>query len=130
MIPHYSEFNIMNSQEQMDVYKEMEDKGWLLFSETARASNSGIYGKMYQMINTYDSNTGGYLLSNTPEARYAYLGDAEMRNTNWFDILFNKNIAQTHSVSISTGSEKAKMYASLSLYNDPGWTKADRKSVV
>lgn len=124
MIPHYSEFNIMNSQEQMDVYKEMEDKGWLLFSETARASNSGIYGKMYQMINTYDSNTGGYLLSNTPEARYAYLGDAEMRNTNWFDILFNKNIAQTHSVSISTGSEKAKMYASLSLYNDPGWTKA------
>lgn len=108
MIPHYSEFNIMNSQEQMDVYKEMEDKGWLLFSETARASNSGIYGKMYQMINTYDSNTGGYLLSNTPEARYAYLGDAEMRNTNWFDILFNKNIAQTHSVSISTGSEKAK----------------------
>ena len=76
------------------------------------------------MINTYDSNTGGYLLSNTPEARYAYLGDAEMRNTNWFDILFNKNIAQTHSVSISTGSEKAKMYASLSLYNDPGWTKA------
>ena len=65
MIPHYSEFNIMNSQEQMDVYKEMEDKGWLLFSETARASNSGIYGKMYQMINTYDSNTGGYLLSNT-----------------------------------------------------------------
>lgn len=48
------------------------------FPETARASNSGIYGKMYQMINTYDSNTGGYLLSNTPEARYAYLGDAEM----------------------------------------------------
>ena len=100
MVPHYSEFNIMNSQEQMDVYKEMEDKGWLLFSETARAANSGVYGKMYQMINTYNPNT------------------------DWFNILFNQNIVQTHSVSISTGSEKARMYASLSLYNDPGWTKA------
>lgn len=124
LVPHYSEFNIMNSQEQMDVYREMEDKGWLLFSETARASNSGVYGKMYQMINTYDPAADRYLLSNTPEARYAYLADAEMRNTDWFDILFNKNMVQTHSVSISTGSEKAKMYASLSLYNDPGWTKA------
>lgn len=124
MIPHYSEFNIMNSQEQMDVYKEMEDKGWLLFSETARAANSGVYGKMYQMINTYNPNTDSYLLDNTLEARYAYLEKAEMRNTDWFNILFNQNIVQTHSVSISTGSEKARMYASLSLYNDPGWTKA------
>ena len=124
MVPHYSEFNIMNSQEQMDVYKEMEDKGWLLFSETARAANSGVYGKMYQMINTYNPNTDSYLLDNTLEARYAYLEKAEMRNTDWFNILFNQNIVQTHSVSISTGSEKARMYASLSLYNDPGWTKA------
>lgn len=124
MVPHNSEFNIMNSQEQMDVYKEMEDKGWLLFSETARAANSGVYGKMYQMINTYDPNTDSYLLDNTLEARYAYLEKAEMRNTDWFNILFNQNIVQTHSVSISTGSEKARMYASLSLYNDPGWTKA------
>jgi len=124
MVPHYSEFNIMNSQEQMDVYKEMEDKGWLLFSETARAANSGVYGKMYQMINTYNPNTDSYLLDNTLEARYAYLEKAEMRNTDWFNVLFNQNIVQTHSVSISTGSEKARMYASLSLYNDPGWTKA------
>ena len=109
MVPHYS---------------EMEDKGWLLFSETARAANSGVYGKMYQMINTYDPNTDSYQLDNTLEARYAYLEKAEMRNTDWFNILFNQNIVQTHSVSISTGSEKARMYASLSLYNDPGWTKA------
>jgi TonB-dependent SusC/RagA subfamily outer membrane receptor len=28
-IPSYKEFNIMNSQEQMGIYKEMEQKGWL-----------------------------------------------------------------------------------------------------
>lgn len=34
LIPSYSEFNIMNSQEQMGVYKEMRQKGWLNFAES------------------------------------------------------------------------------------------------
>lgn len=42
--PSYSEFNIMNSQEQMGVYKEMQKKGWLNFAETYRAADSGVYG--------------------------------------------------------------------------------------
>ena len=29
MKPSYKNFNIMNSQDQMSVYKEMADKGWL-----------------------------------------------------------------------------------------------------
>lgn len=37
MIPSYKEFNIMNSQEQMGIYKEMEQKGWLNNSDTYRA---------------------------------------------------------------------------------------------
>lgn len=51
MIPSYKEFNIMNSQEQMGIYKELEQKGWLNNSDTYRAKNSGVYGKMYQLIN-------------------------------------------------------------------------------
>ena len=27
--PNYNQFNIMNSQQQMSVYREMEQKGWL-----------------------------------------------------------------------------------------------------
>lgn len=34
MKPSYNEFNIMNSQEQMGVYQEMKEKGWLNFAET------------------------------------------------------------------------------------------------
>lgn len=123
LTPNYSNFNLMNSQEQMDVYKEMEQKGWLNLSETLRASESGVYGKMYQLINTYQGN-GKFALDNTTEAKYKYLQDAEFRNTDWFDVLFNRNITQNHAVSISGGTEKAKFYASLSLMNDPGWTKA------
>ncbi len=45
--PSYANFNIMNSQEQMSVYREMERAGYLNFSDVYRASDSGVYGKMY-----------------------------------------------------------------------------------
>ena len=121
LIPSYSNFNIMNSQEQMGVYKELSDKGWLNLADIARASESGVYGKMYQLINTYDDVTGLPLLRNTPEAKNAYLREAEMRNTDWFDVLFSHGISQNHSVSMTGGTDKSSMYASLSAMNDPGW---------
>lgn len=49
MKPSYRNFNIMNSQEQMGVYKEMANSGWLNFSDVFRAANSGVYGKMYHL---------------------------------------------------------------------------------
>ena len=122
--PNYDNFNIMGSQEQMGVYNEMAEKGWLIFSDTYRASNSGVYGKMYQLINSYNPKNQSWGLVNTPEAQATYLQMAEMRNTNWFDELFNNNITMNHSISISSGTEKAKYYGSISIYNDPGWTKA------
>jgi TonB-linked SusC/RagA family outer membrane protein len=124
MVPRYSEFNIMNSQEQMGVYQELQQKGWLNFAETFRARNSGVYGKMYELINTYNPETGTYVLPNTTEARNAYLRQAEMRNTDWFDKLFNANVMQNHAVSMSGGTEKSTYYASLSAMVDPGWSEA------
>ena len=53
--PSYSNFNIMNSQEQMGIYKEMEANGLLGFSRTYRAASSGVYGRMYQLLNTYNN---------------------------------------------------------------------------
>ena len=116
MKPHYTEFNIMNSQDQMAVYQEMQQKGWLTYADLANASESGVYGKMYQKI----SNS---TLLNTEAARNSYLRDAEYRNTNWFDELFQSNVMQTHSVSITSGNEKASYYASLSALIDPGWSR-------
>ncbi len=122
-VPTYGQFNIMNSQEQMSVYKEYQQKGWLNFADTYRASQSGVYGKMYQLINTYNPVTGSFGLANTLEAKNAYLQAAEFRNTNWFDLLFDNAIQQNHSVSISAGTDKAQFYASLSAMVDPGWYK-------
>ena len=121
LIPSYANFNIMNSQEQMAVYKEMYDKGWLNYADNVYASSSGVYGKMSQLINSYDPTTG-YGVPNTVEGRNAYLRQAEFRNTDWFKELFRASIQHSHSVSISSGSEKGSYYASVGALVDPGWT--------
>ncbi|MBQ8047400.1 MAG: SusC/RagA family TonB-linked outer membrane protein [Prevotella sp.] len=124
--PSYSEYNISNSQEQMGIYKEMAAKGWLEFSSLANGSSSGLYGRMYTLISQYDETKGEFGLPYTDAAMNAYLQQAEFRNTDWFDLLFNNNIVQTHSVSISSGTENSNLYASLSAYNDPGWTPSSK----
>ena len=123
MVPSYKEFNIMNSQEQMGIYKELEQKGWLNSADLFRAKNSGVYGRMYKLIDQFNETNGQFGLMNTLEARNAYLTEAEMRNTDSFDVLFSNNISQNHSVSITSGSDKSSFYASLSAMLDPGWYK-------
>jgi TonB-linked SusC/RagA family outer membrane protein len=124
--PSYSTFNIMNSQEQMSVFREMQNNGFLSFMSSYRASSSGVFGKMYHLMNEYDSSTGDFKLANTQDAMYGYLREAEMRNTNWFDELFSNSIMHNHSVSFSSGSDKAQYYASFSVMNDPGWTERSK----
>ncbi len=123
LIPSYSTFNIMNSQDQMGIYQELQQKGYLNYAETANAANSGVYGKMYQLMSEYDPATGQFFLQNTSEARANYLRAAEYRNTNWFKELFSNSIQHNHSVSITAGTEKAQYYASVSAMYDPGWYK-------
>ena len=126
MVPSYNDYNICNSQEQMGIYQEFERKGWLEYSSLYAAKNSGVYGRMYALIDAAkNGNTG---LANTAEAKNAYLRAAEFRNTDWFAELFNQTVMHNHSVSFSTGSERARVYASLSAMQDPGWYKASEVS--
>ena len=124
--PSYSTFNIMNSQEQMGVFREMQNNGFLSFMSSYRASSSGVYGKMYHLMNEYDPATGDFKLANTQEAMNNYLRQAEYRNTDWFDELFTNNIQHNHSISLSSGTDKAQYYASFSMMQDPGWTERSK----
>ena len=124
--PSYSMFNIMNSQEQMSVYREMQNNGFFSFMNSYRSSTSGVFGKMYHLMNDYDAATDSYGLPNTKEAMYDYLRQAEYRNTNWFDQLFSNSVSMNHSISMSSGTDKAQYYASFSMMNDPGWTKRSK----
>ena len=126
MIPSYNDYNICNSQEQMGIYQEYERKGWLEYSSLYSAKNSGLYGRMYALIDAAEDGSAG--MPNTIEAKNAYLRAAEFRNTDWFAELFNQTVMHNHSLSFSTGSERARIYASLSAMQDPGWYKASEVS--
>ena len=123
LVPSYGDFDILDSKEQMGIYRELAEKGWLNLSEVLNGSEYGVYGKMYELMNKYDRRTGRFLLDNTPEAQARYLQQAEFRNTNWFKELFSPSIMQSHSVSLSGGTQTTNYYASFSAMLDPGWYK-------
>ena len=119
LVPNYDNFNIMNSQEQMSIYQELAKKGYMSPADVVNANSSGVYGKLATLL------ASGEVL-NTDAGRNQWLRQQEYRNTDWFDLLFDNSIMQNHSVSISTGTEKAQHYASVSAMYDPGWYKQSR----
>ena len=123
LVPSYSNFDILNSQDQMGIYRELKDKGWLNYSDVLNGKDYGVYGKMYELINTYDPATQQFKLAHTTLAQNQYLREAEYRNTDWFSLLFSPAIMQNHSVSMNGGTAKSNYYASMSAMLDPGWYK-------
>lgn len=124
--PRYSNYDIMNSADQMSVNSELERKG-MLNQNILNASNSGVYGLMWKAITSYDPENG-FGLENTREARNAFLMKYAKANTDWFDMLFTRNLQQEHSLSISSGSERSRTYASVGFLHDGGWSIADKVS--
>ncbi len=123
--PSYSNYDIMNSADQMSVYAELERKGFLDYNSIANRADAGVYGKMADLLKTVKTD-GSFALINTPEARAAFLTRYARANTNWFDVLFRNSLTQEHSLSLSSGTDKAQSYFSTSFYNDQGWTIADK----
>ena len=121
--PVYSDYNIMNSAEQMSVLGELERKG-ILNSDILSQADFGVYGKMFDEINVPDAN-GNFVLQNTPEAKAGFLKKYALANTNWFDVLFKNSLTQEHSLSISAGTDKSQSFFSIGYLQDDGWTIAD-----
>lgn len=119
--PTYNQFNLLNSAEEMEVYRELKDKGLIDISTSVRAQNYGALGKMYTLIANHDLEwgEGGGLNED-------FLNKYENANTDWFDVLFNDfALQQQHALSFTAGSEKSNSYYSISFLNDEGQTIAD-----
>ncbi|MGL1886824.1 MAG: SusC/RagA family TonB-linked outer membrane protein [Reichenbachiella sp.] len=119
--PTYDQFSLMNSAEEMSVYREMNNKGLVDITTAARAQSYGAMGKMFVNINQKETDwgTGGGL-------NEAFLNQYENANTDWFDVLFNDiGLQQQHSLSFTTGTDKSTSYYSLSFLDDEGQTIAD-----
>ncbi len=120
-VPSYSDFNILNSQEQMSVNRELYEKGWINVARTQFESIHGPFGKMFDRIKDKEINWVG-----TNDEMNAFLRKYETANTDWFDLLFQPGLMQQHTLSFSGGSDKASFYTSLGYLNDEGWTIADK----
>ncbi|NML41280.1 SusC/RagA family TonB-linked outer membrane protein [Chitinophaga sp. G-6-1-13] len=117
--PTYKDFNIMNSADQMSVYKSMESRGFLQYGDLATRQDGGVFTKLAENIN----NRTVY---NDEKSRNEFLKRYALANTDWFDVLFRNSLLQEHSLSISSGTEKSQLYFSTSFLNDNGWTIGDR----
>ncbi|MEM0938487.1 MAG: SusC/RagA family TonB-linked outer membrane protein [Bacteroidota bacterium] len=119
--PTYSQFDLLNSAQEMSVYRELARKGIIDIGTSVRAQNYGALGKMYTLIANHevDWGPGGAL-------NEEFLNTYENANTDWFDVLFNDiGLQQQHSLSFTSGSEKSNSYYSISYLNDQGQTIAD-----
>lgn len=119
--PSYTTFDIMNSVDEVSVYKELVRKGWVGITSTAKAKNYGVLGKMYDEITKKNISWDPNMLYNE-----AFLEKYANANTDWFDVLFDNSITQQHSLSIQSGGKKSRYYASLGYYMDNGQTIADK----
>ncbi|PZP48455.1 MAG: SusC/RagA family TonB-linked outer membrane protein [Pseudopedobacter saltans] len=107
--PNIKKFNVMNSQQQMALSKELFDYGYL--SITNYPSSTGAFTDAY-------SRYGQNLIGKDEFNRE--VNNASMANTDWFDVLFRNNLIQEHSLSVAGGSDKATYYLSGSYAYDNG----------
>lgn len=119
--PDYSQFDILNSKDEVSVYREMYEKGLVDMTTAVKAQNYGALGLMFTKI---DRNELPWI--GDGRINEQFLNKYEKTNTDWFDILFNDfSLQQQHSLSFTSGSEKQSSYYSLSYMNDKGQTIAD-----
>lgn len=125
-IPQYGQYDIMNSQDNMMVYKELKTKGYLDYSSMLYGRNSGAYGIMYRGMNQYDAVHNKFGVYNSELAQNKFLQTYEKANTNWFKELFRPSIVQQHSLSFNGGGKNNAYFASIGYLADSGWSIADK----
>jgi TonB-linked SusC/RagA family outer membrane protein len=119
--PTYKQFDILNSGDEMSVYRELYEKGLIDVTTSVRAQNYGALGKMFNLISEHelDWGPGGTL-------NEEFLNQYENANTDWFDVLFNDfSLQQQHSVSFTSGNDKHSSYYSMGYLHDNGQSIAD-----
>lgn len=120
--PSYTDFDVLNSADQMAVMIEMQNKGHYQIPGASRGNSGGIFYKMYNMLYDYNETTKTWALRNDNASKIAFLSRYANANTDWFDVLFKNSLQQDHSVSINSGTEKFQTYASTSFLRDNGQT--------
>lgn len=105
--PSYDDFNLMNSQQRIDVSKEIFARGLTFQFTPDNLSYEGYLTKLFNKEIT--------------QAEFnAYTAKLETNNADWFGLLYQNSFSQNHSISASGGSDKLTYYASVGYNNRKG----------
>ncbi len=104
--PHYSDKSVymMNSQERMDVSREMVARG-------VQYSNVTQWAGYEEALQNYYAGNIGYAKFKELTDYYASV------NTDWFGLLTRNSVSHNHTISLSGGADNIKYYSSLG-YSD------------
>ncbi|QEC44094.1 SusC/RagA family TonB-linked outer membrane protein [Pseudobacter ginsenosidimutans] len=110
--PRYTQMNLMNSKERVDVSREMLQNGIYY--------PNGLRSVSYEQL--VDQLSARKI---TQEEFSEKVGQLETMNTDWFDLLTQNAFNQTHSIGFSGGAGKTNYYASVSFFDNKGAFKGD-----
>lgn len=114
---NYNNMELMDSKERVDVSREIYQRGLVSNNRPLETVGyEGVLKKYLQKEITYKEFN----------EQVKYL---ETVNTDWFDILFRNSLSQSHSISLSGGSDKITYYWSAGMRMANGTAKGnDQKS--
>ncbi|NLR57578.1 SusC/RagA family TonB-linked outer membrane protein [Chitinophaga polysaccharea] len=113
--PSYSNLNLMNSQQRVQLSRELYAGGLLQNTSNGLAENISYEG-LLQALNSRQITE--------PQFKTA-VGKLQTNNTDWFKLLFRNAFNMTHSVSMGGGAGKTTYYGSLSYTDGKGAAQLD-----
>ncbi len=111
--PAYSDFDLMNSKDRIDVSREMYERDLGMVSSYDNYDNLGYEGALKLLWDgTYDYNQF--------QEQVNYL---ETLNADWFGALYQPAVNTTHALSASGGAKNVKYYFSVGIDDQQGTEK-------
>ncbi|NLR78134.1 SusC/RagA family TonB-linked outer membrane protein [Chitinophaga eiseniae] len=113
--PSYSNLNLMNSQQRVQLSRELYADGLLQNSNNGLSENISYEGLM-QALNARRITESQFKTA---------VGKLQTNNTDWFKVLFRNAFNMTHGVSMGGGAGKTTYYGSISYSDGKGAAQLD-----
>ena len=110
--PHYSDFNLMNSKERIEVSREIYERG------LGYPQNNDLYTPL-----AYEKALLDYWNHGNFAAFQQEVGRLEQLNYDWFGDLYRPAVNHSHSVNVSGGTDNVRYYFSVGYDNQRGTEK-------
>lgn len=110
--PSYSQFQLMNSRQRVDLSRELLAEGLKNYNIPKNVGYESLVQKfLNKQISLDEMNAGTAAM--------------ETINTDWFSSLFRPALSNSHSLSLTGGNEKTNYYTSFNYANNGGAAKED-----